>query len=141
MEWPEKVSSTRAFRMPVAFHCATNSFCERRATSTVMTIVSGIVTSAITASSGEMMNIITSTPTTVSSEITTCDSVCCIDWPMLSTSFVTRLSSSPRCTLSKYDSGRRWILSSTCLRRRSMARCTMPLRSRACSQLNRLANT
>ena len=106
-----------------------------------MRIVSGIVTSAMTASSGEMRNIITSTPTTVSSEITTCESVCCIVWPMLSTSFVTRLSSSPRCTLSKYDSGSRWILSSTCFRRRCIARCTMPLRIRACSQPNRLANT
>ena len=39
----------------------------------------------------EMMNIITSTPTMVSSDVTIWLSVCCSVWEMLSMSFVTRL--------------------------------------------------
>ena len=60
------------------------------------TIDTGIVTSAMTASSGEMTNIMTSTPTTVSSEVSSWLIVCCRLVEMLSMSLVTRLSTSPR---------------------------------------------
>ena len=59
---PVYVSSICPFSSPVCFHCATNSFCERLAISAVVTSVSGMVTSAISASVGESRNIITSTP-------------------------------------------------------------------------------
>ncbi len=60
-----------------------------------------MVTSAISASTGETTNIITVTPMTVSTEVSTWLSVCCSDWEMLSMSLVTRLRSSPRLCLSK----------------------------------------
>ena len=47
------------------------------------------------------MNIITSTPSTVSSDVTAWLMDCCRLCEMLSTSLVTRLSSSPRWTVSK----------------------------------------
>ena len=65
------------------------------------TIDSGIVTSAISASSGEMTNIIVTTPTTVSSEVSSWLIVCCSVCEMLSMSLVTRLSTSPRGCWSK----------------------------------------
>ena len=61
----------------------------------------GTVTSAISASSQEIKNIITSTPTMVSSDMTIWLSVCCRVWAMLSMSLVTRLSISPRGWRSK----------------------------------------
>ena len=67
---PVKVSSIWPFSSPVFFHCPTKSFCERLAMSIVVTRVSGTVTRAITASSGESRNIITMTPITVSREVT-----------------------------------------------------------------------
>ncbi len=70
------------------------------------------MTSAITASSGEIENIIVSTPTTVSSEVSSWLSVCCSVCAMLSMSLVTRLSSSPRGWPSKYGSGSRLSFSS-----------------------------
>ena len=64
------------------------------------------------------MNIITSTPMTVSTEVSSWLSVCCRLWATLSMSLVTRLSSSPRGCRSKYaqrqpvelvlDVGRSW---------------------------------
>ena len=60
-----------------------------------------MVTSAISASSGEMTNIITVTPITVSSEVSSWLRVCCRAWETLSMSLVTRLSSSPRVCRSK----------------------------------------
>ncbi len=98
---PVYVSSICPFSSPVCRHCATNSFCERLAITAVVTRVSGMVTRAMMASVGESRSIITSTPTTVSSEVTAWLMDCCRLWEMLSTSFVTRLSSSPRCTESK----------------------------------------
>ena len=62
---------------------------------------SGTEMSATTASSGEMITIIVSTPTSVSSELSSWLMVCCIVCWTLSMSFVTRLSSSPRGLLSK----------------------------------------
>ena len=61
----------------------------------------GTVTSAITASSGEIQNIMASTPMIVSSEVTIWLSVCCRVCAMLSMSLVARLSTSPRGCLSK----------------------------------------
>ena len=65
------------------------------------TIVTGTVTSATSASVGEIENIIASTPTTVSSETSSWLIVCCRVWLTLSMSLVTRESSSPRGCLSK----------------------------------------
>ena len=67
----------------------------------VTSIDSGTETSAISASSGEIQNIIDSTATTVSSEVSSWLSVCCRVWLTLSMSLVTRLSSSPRGCRSK----------------------------------------
>ena len=75
--WPVKASSICALSAPVCAHCATNCFCERFAISRVTTIDSGTVTSAISASSGEIQNIIASTPMTVSSEVSSWLIVCC----------------------------------------------------------------
>ena len=99
--WPVNASSMCALSEPVCFHWATNSFCERLAIRVVTAIDSGMVTSAITASSGEMTSIRTTTPTTVSSEVSSWLSVCCRLWAMLSMSLVTRLSRSPRGWVSK----------------------------------------
>ena len=68
-----------------------------------------------------------STPATVSTDVMTVDSDCCMVWVMLSMSFVTREISSPRCTLSKYDSGSRLIFVSTDSRRRHIVRTMMML--------------
>ena len=58
----------------------------------------GTVTRATSGSSGEIMNIITtSTPTSVSADVSIWLSVCCRLWATLSMSLVTRLSRSPRC--------------------------------------------
>lgn len=92
---------------PVDFHCATNCGCDFLPIFAATKIDSGTVASATSASSGEIQNIITSTPTMVSSEFSSCPIVCCSVWPMLSMSFVARLSTSPRFCWSKYDSGSR----------------------------------
>ena len=78
-----------------------NSFCDRLPITVVTRPTTGMVTSAMIASSGETTNIITVTPTTVSSEVSSWLSVCCSAWEMLSMSLVTRLSSSPRVCRSK----------------------------------------
>jgi len=98
---PVKVSSICPLSSPVCAHCAANSGCERLAISAVITRVNGTVMSETTARIGEMTNIITITPMTVSSEVSSWLRVCCSVWAMLSTSLVTRLSTSPRCTRSK----------------------------------------
>ncbi len=77
----------------------------------------GITRSEITASSGLIQNIMPSTPTMVSSELRICAACCWSVWAMLSMSFVTRESVSPRELSSKYLSGSRASFSSTCLRR------------------------
>ena len=59
------------------------------------------MSSEITASSGLIQNIITSTPMTVSIEVISWVSVCCRVLEMLSMSLVTRLSRSPRGCVSK----------------------------------------
>ena len=107
-------------------HWAMNSFCERLAICCVTSTDSGTATSAITASSGEITNIITSTPTMVSSDVSSWLSVCCSVCAMLSMSLVTRLSSSPRGWPSKYGSGSRFSLSSTSPRSSRTADWTTP---------------
>ena len=98
---PEKVSSMCALSRPVRRHWSTNRPCERFMTARVSSIDSGTETRATSASSGEIQNIIDSTATTVSSEVSSWLIVCCRVWLMLSMSLVTRLSSSPRGCLSK----------------------------------------
>ena len=90
-----------ALSRPVRRHCSTNMPCERFITAPVTSIEIGTETSATSASSGEIQNIIASTATTVSSEVSSWLIVCCRVWLMLSMSLVTRLSSSPRGCRSK----------------------------------------
>ncbi len=94
--WPVNVSSTCALSAPVWRHCATKRGCARLAICLMMVSDSGTVTMVITARSGEMVIIITTTPTMVSSEVSSWLSVCWRLWAMLSMSLVTRLSRSPR---------------------------------------------
>jgi hypothetical protein len=61
----------------------------------------GTANSAMSVRIGEMLNIIASTPTTVSTDVSSWLSVCCRLCAMLSMSLVTRLSSSPRGCWSK----------------------------------------
>ena len=91
----------------MVFHCCTKCGCDRLPTRVATTNDSGTVTSATSASSGEIQNIIASTPTMVSSELMSWPIDCCSVCPMLSMSLVARLSTSPRCRWSKYDSGSR----------------------------------
>ena len=86
----------------------------------------------IPASSGEMRNIITRTPTIVSDAVSNMLSDCCRLWATLSMSLVTRLSRSPSGWLSTYDSGRWLILSSMSLRSRCIDRCTTPAMRKPC---------
>ena len=111
--WPEKVSSMWALSLPVLRHWAMNWPCERFMILAVTNIETGTETSAISASSGEIQNIVDSTATTVSSEVSSWLIVCCRVWLTLSMSLVTRLSSSPRGCWSKYSSGSALTLSST----------------------------
>ena len=77
-------------------HWATKRGCARLAIRLMTNSDTGTVTIVITASSGEMVIIITTTPTMVSSEVSSWLSVCWRLWAMLSMSLVTRLSRSPR---------------------------------------------
>lgn len=90
-----------ALSLPVVFHCWTNCGWARLPTLVATTTETGTVIRATRASSGEIQNIMASTPTMVSSEATiwlrVCWSVC---W-MLSMSLVARERTSPRCCLSK----------------------------------------
>ncbi len=90
-----------ALRRPVRRHWSTNIPWERCITDRVSSIESGTETRATSASSGEIQNIIDSTATTVSSEVSSWLIVCWRVWLTLSMSLVTRLSSSPRGCRSK----------------------------------------
>ena len=79
----------------------------------VTTTDSGTVTSAIRASSQLIHSIMARTPTTVSTDVTIWLKPCCSVVAMLSTSFVTRLKTSPCECLSKYLRGRRASFAST----------------------------
>jgi hypothetical protein len=122
--WPVKASSICAFSWPVSRHWFTNRGCDRFAMTTTIPSVSGIATRASSASSQEIVNIIATTPMTVRTETSACDTVCCRLWEMLSMSLVTRLSSSPRGVESTWESGNRWIVASTSARSRNTVRCT-----------------
>jgi hypothetical protein len=98
---PENVSSTCPLSRPVHFHWAMKCGCERLAMSIVTTKDSGTVRSEIVASSGLIQNIIPSTPMTVRTAVMSWVSVCWSVIEMLSMSFVTRLSTSPRDEESK----------------------------------------
>ena len=90
-----------ALSRPVRRHWSTNMPWLRFITCWATTIVTGTVTSATSASSHEIENIMTTTKTTVSSDVISWLMVCCRVWLMLSMSLVTRLSSSPRGCRSK----------------------------------------
>ena len=60
----------------------------------------GTVISATSASGGEIVNIITATPMSRSTDVSIWLSVCWRLWATLSRSLVTRLSRSPRCSWS-----------------------------------------
>ena len=98
---PVYISSMWPFSLPVNFHWLMNCGWARLAILRMATAEAGTVTSAISASSQEMTNISVSTPTIVSSEVTSWLSVCCIDCWRLSMSLVTRLRISPRGCRSK----------------------------------------
>ena len=67
----------------------------------VTTSDAGTASSEMTARSGLIVSIRISTPTIVRSDVISWVRLCWSDWPMLSMSFVTRLSRSPRGWLSK----------------------------------------
>ncbi len=77
-------------------HWATNRRCERRAITRVAQSESGTVTTVSSVSNGEMVSIITNTANTVSTDVISWLIVIDSDVWMLSTSLVTRLSTSPR---------------------------------------------
>jgi hypothetical protein len=118
MACPVCISSTCPLSVPVMAHWAANCFCERLAIMTVTTTEAGTARREMRASNGLMRTIMTSTPTTVRTEVMSWVRLCWRVWPMLSMSLVTRLSVSPRAWLSKYFSGSRPIFSSTSRRRR-----------------------
>lgn len=74
---------------------------ERRAIDRVTHSESGTVTTVKSVSSGEIVSIITSTAITVRTEVSSWVIDIDSDWARLSTSLVTRLSTSPRCRVSK----------------------------------------
>ena len=82
-------------------HCAANCFCEREAMSTVTTSDAGTTASEMSASSGLIVSIISSTPITVSTDVISWVRLCWSVWLMLSMSLVTRDSVSPRDERSK----------------------------------------
>ena len=77
-------------------HWAMNLRFDRWVMARIANSDTGIVTSATSASSGEIVNIMTSTPMIVSVEVSIWLSVCWRLWATLSMSLVTRLSRSPR---------------------------------------------
>ena len=90
-----------ALSRPVLAHWAANNVCERRAMARVTSSDSGTVAIVIRVSSPEMVSIIARTATTVRTAVSNWLIVIEIDVAMLSTSLVTRLSSSPRWWESK----------------------------------------
>ena len=99
--WPVYICSTWPLSDPVHSHWEANCFCERLAISMVTTNDSGTVSSEITASSGDIQNMMIRMPITVSVEVISCVSTCCSVLETLSMSLVTRESRSPRGCVSK----------------------------------------
>lgn len=85
---------------PVATHCAANSRRERRVTVRTVSSDSGTASTVMPANSGEIDTIIASTATTVNTAVSSWLIVIDTETEMLSTSLVTRLSSSPRWRVS-----------------------------------------
>ena len=77
-----------------------NRVLERLAIAFIMNIDKGMVTTATSDSIHEIQIIIATVPTIVSTCVSIWDSVCWRLCAMLSMSFVTRLSRSPRCARS-----------------------------------------
>ena len=77
-------------------HWATNLRFDRLVMACIVNSDTGTVTSATSASSGEIVIIMISTPTSVSVDVSIWLSVCWRLWARLSMSLVTRLSRSPR---------------------------------------------
>ena len=86
---------------PVRRHWVMNLVWERFITVPATTTVRGIVTSAISARTHEIVSIIAKTNTTVSTDVRSWLIVCWRLCETLSMSLVTRLSNSPRGTRSK----------------------------------------
>ena len=99
--WPEKDSSTCPFTSPVAFHWVVNCFWLRVPTRPMTRPVSGMASSATSASCQEIANIITRMPTTVRIALNSEDRDCCNACCTLSTSLVVRDITSPRWRVSK----------------------------------------
>ena len=95
MAWPVKVSSTMALSAPVLRHWAMKRGRARAAIVRMAKTDTGTVVRATTASSGEMVNIMTATPMSSRIDVSIWLRVCCRLWAMLSMSLVTRLSRSP----------------------------------------------
>ena len=81
---------------PVASHCSVKCGRERREMRAAAPMATGIVASATAESSPETEIIMAVTPMMVISELKDCEIVCWRVWETLSTSLVTRESTSPR---------------------------------------------
>ncbi len=77
-----------------------------------------MISSATSVISQLIESIMTSTPTTVTTEVMICDRLWLSVWLTVSTSLVTRESTSPWLVPSKYLSGMRLIFSAISLRKR-----------------------
>ena len=98
--WPVNVSSMSPFSCPVVRHWSMNFARDLAAIFFMVSMDDGITRRATSASCHDTVNIITMTPTMVRSDVMSWLRDCWRLWLMLSMSFVTRLSSSPRECLS-----------------------------------------
>ena len=89
------------------------NFCERFAIRATTTRLSGRVSRVTSVRIQLIVSIITMTPVSVSTDVSSCVSVCCSVPLMLSRSFTARLITSPRVLESKNFSGSRSNLAST----------------------------
>ena len=89
-------SSICPLSVPVCAHWATYCPCERFMICPATSMTRGMASSATIVSCHETVSIMTTTPSTVQIDTSSCPADCCIDCPTLSMSFVTRESSSPR---------------------------------------------
>ena len=78
-----------------------------------MSVDTGTETSAIKARTGDSHSIMASAADSISTDMISWLSSWLRAWAMLSTSFVARLSTSPRCCSSKWPDGRTCSFSST----------------------------
>ena len=89
-----------------------------RTTSTTSTSETGTVRNVTPASTTETESIMTVTPMSCVMEVMSCVTLWLSDWPRVSTSFVTRESTSPTEFVSKYPSGMRSTLAMISRRKR-----------------------